>query len=94
MLGEDHPDTLGSASNLTAALGESGRRKEALALAQDTLDRYRRVLGEDHPDTLASASNLDRRARQHGPAERGGARSLRTPMTGTAGCWAKTTPTP
>jgi Tetratricopeptide repeat len=39
-------------------LTQSQRRKEALALAQDTYDRRRRVLGEDHPDTLQSATVL------------------------------------
>lgn len=37
------------------ALGEVQAARD---LAQDTLDRKRRVLGEDHPSTLTSARNL------------------------------------
>jgi hypothetical protein len=58
VLGEDHPDTLASANDLSVTLQSLGRHKEALALAQDTYDRRRRVLGEDHPDTLTSADDL------------------------------------
>ncbi len=58
MLGEDHPDTLGSASNLAADLRGLGEYQAARELDEDTLARRRRVLGEDHPDTLTSANNL------------------------------------
>ena len=34
-----------------------GRYAEARKLAQDTLDRDRRILGEDHPDTLISVTS-------------------------------------
>ena len=56
--GEDHPDTLTSASNLANDLRALGEVQAARDLDQDTLDRKRRVLGEDHPDTLTSANNL------------------------------------
>ena len=46
--GEDHPDTLASASNLVMILGED--RQAARELAEDILARRRRVLGEDHPE--------------------------------------------
>lgn len=58
MLGDDHPDTLTSASRLAAELRELGEHQQARALDEDTLARRRRVLGDNHPDTLASASNL------------------------------------
>ena len=58
ILGEDHPSTLGSASNLAVVLRALGDVQAARDLHQDTLDRMRRVLGPDHPDTLASANNL------------------------------------
>ncbi len=58
ILGEDHPDTLGSAGNLATDLGALGEYEQARQLDEDTLTRYRRVLGEDHPDTLGSANNL------------------------------------
>jgi tetratricopeptide (TPR) repeat protein len=56
--GDDHPDTLTSASGLAFNLSWLGEYQRARALDEDTLARRRRVLGEDHPDTLASASQL------------------------------------
>jgi hypothetical protein len=58
VLGDDHPDTLRTASNLANDLADLGEVQAARDLDQDTLDRYRRVLGDDHPDTLRTASNL------------------------------------
>jgi hypothetical protein len=58
MLGDNHPDTLTSASRLAADLRELGEYQGARALDEDTLARRRRVLGDDHPDTLISANNL------------------------------------
>ncbi|MBV9144159.1 MAG: tetratricopeptide repeat protein [Pseudonocardiales bacterium] len=58
LLGEDHPDTLQTASNLSFNLWELGQYERARELSQDTLARMRRVLGEDHPDTLRVASIL------------------------------------
>ena len=58
VLGEDHPDTLTSASRLAADLRELGEYQQARGLDEDTLARRRRVLGDDHPDTLTSANNL------------------------------------
>jgi len=58
VLGEDHPDTLASASNLVMILGRVGEEQAARELAEDILARRRRVLGEDHPDTLAAAFQL------------------------------------
>ena len=56
--GDDHPDTLTSASNLALNLWYLGEFQRARALDEDTLTRRRRVLGEDAPDTLTSASQL------------------------------------
>ena len=56
--GDDHPDTLTSASNLALVLVALGEQQRARALDDDTLTRRRRILGEDHPDTLTSASQL------------------------------------
>jgi hypothetical protein len=55
VLGEDHPDTLASATNLVMLLGAVGEDQAARELGEDILARRRRVLGEDHPDTLWSA---------------------------------------
>jgi tetratricopeptide (TPR) repeat protein len=56
--GDDHPDTLTSATNLALNLWWLGEYQRARDLDQDTLTRRRRILGEDHPDTLTSASQL------------------------------------
>ncbi len=58
VLGEDHPDTLISASNLAALLRAAGQVQAARELDEDTLARRRRILGEDHPDTQRSAARL------------------------------------
>ncbi len=58
VLGEDHPATLESATNLAINLYELGQYEQARLLDDDTLTRRRRVLGDDHPETLMSASNL------------------------------------
>ncbi len=57
-LGEDHPDTLTSASNLAMLLDRLGEPQAARELADDILALRRRVLGEDHPDTLTAAFHL------------------------------------
>ena len=57
-LGEDHPDTLTSASNCALRVWDLGEFKRACALDRDILTRRRRILGDDHPDTLTSADNL------------------------------------
>ena len=71
MLGEDHPDTLGSANNLAIDLRNLGEHQAARDLDEDTLARCRRVLGEDHPDTLGSANNLAADLRALGEADDG-----------------------
>jgi hypothetical protein len=58
VLGEDHPETLISASWLAADLRELGEYQQARELDEDTLARRRQVLGDDHPDTLISANGL------------------------------------
>jgi hypothetical protein len=71
VLGEDHPDTLISATNLAKDLRALGEVPAALDLDRDTLGRRRRVLGQDHPDTLASATNLAIDLRALGEADDG-----------------------
>jgi hypothetical protein len=58
VLGEDHPSTLSSATNLADDLRALGEVQAARDLDQDTVARRRRVLGEDHTDTLFSVRNL------------------------------------
>jgi len=74
-LGDDHRNTLDSATRLAVRLGSLGEHEQARALTEDTLTRYRRVLGEDHPDTLDSANNLANRLAELGEHEQ--ARQLR-----------------
>jgi tetratricopeptide (TPR) repeat protein len=57
-LGPDHPDTLGSRSNLALAYRDAGRTAEAIALDELTLKLREAALGPDHPDTLGSRNNL------------------------------------
>ena len=57
-LGEDHPDTLESASRLVLTLWELGQYERVRQLDEDTFTRCRRVLGEDHPTTLLAAYTL------------------------------------
>jgi serine/threonine protein kinase len=52
-LGDDHPDTVDTRSNLAVALSNNGQYAEAETLFQEIV-RTRRRLGADHPD-LASA---------------------------------------
>ena len=69
VLGDDHPDTLTSASRLADNLRALGEYQQARALDEDTLARRRRVLGDDHPDTRASINNLEADLRAPGVAE-------------------------
>jgi tetratricopeptide (TPR) repeat protein len=57
-LGDDHPDTLESVSNLAHDLWALGHYEQGRQLGEDTLTRQRRILGDDHPRTLESASSL------------------------------------
>jgi hypothetical protein len=57
-LGPDHPDSLQTATFLTAALGELGEADQARQLGHDTLERSQRILGPDHMVTLTSAAVL------------------------------------
>ncbi len=58
LLGAEHPDTLGSMSNLATAYHDQGKYIEAVALQTQTLEIRKRVLGAEHPDTLGSMNRL------------------------------------
>jgi tetratricopeptide (TPR) repeat protein len=58
VLGDDHPHTLESASNLAHDLWALGHYKQGHQLGENTLTHMRRILGYDHPHTLESASSL------------------------------------
>ena len=52
MLGEEHPDTLISISNLASTFLSQGWWKEAEELEEMMMEKKMRVLGKEHPDTL------------------------------------------
>jgi Tetratricopeptide repeat len=54
VLGDDHPHTLGSASNLASGLRALGHYEQARQLDEDTLAHRRRMLDEGHPHTQDS----------------------------------------
>jgi hypothetical protein len=58
LLGDDHPETMGSVWVLMQDLFELGELAAARELGVDSLARYRRVCGDDHEGTLIAADNL------------------------------------
>ena len=64
MLGEDHPDTLTSRSNLAGAYEAAGDLGRAIPLYEQTLADCVRVLGEDHPTSALVRDNLTSARRQ------------------------------
>jgi eukaryotic-like serine/threonine-protein kinase len=58
VLGMDHPNTLGSMSNLASTLDNEWRYADAEQLQREAVDIQRRVLGAEHPHTLGSINNL------------------------------------
>ena len=93
ILGDDHPDTLTSASQLADDLFGLGNYRQARELQEETLTRRRRILGDDHPDTLFSASHLALSCGRWVTIGRPGS-SDATPGPAAAESWVTTTPTP
>jgi hypothetical protein len=60
VLGEEHPDTLTSTSNLSATLEAQGDHDGAIRLLRQCLAGRRKVLGVDHPATVTTAKALVR----------------------------------
>ncbi len=58
VLGDDHPDTLRSQSQMADLLYFTAKSDEAIALLRETLDRTTRALGTDHRDTLILMGSL------------------------------------
>jgi hypothetical protein len=58
LLGEDHPETIGSMRNLAGTLYAQDDLAAVTALEARVLEARRRTLGADHPDTLASLGLL------------------------------------
>jgi tetratricopeptide (TPR) repeat protein len=57
-LGEDHPDTLISMTNLALTLSDQGQWEEAEKLELQVTESHKMKLGADHPSTLTSINNL------------------------------------
>ena len=57
-LGPDHPDTLGTRSNLALVHQQAGHLSTAIDMHQALLPDMTRVLGPDHPHTLLVRNNL------------------------------------
>jgi tetratricopeptide (TPR) repeat protein len=60
LLGDDHPFTVGTRSNLARAYELAGRLDEAIALHERVLADCQRLLGDDHNHTVGTRSNLAR----------------------------------
>jgi hypothetical protein len=58
LLGDEHPDTLGSMSNLAITLKGQGDLPGARRLQEAVLGARKRLQGDEHPDTLTSMNNL------------------------------------
>ena len=57
-LGDDHPFTLTSISNMGRLLQSQGKLTEAEPYCREALEGRRRVLGDDHQSTLGSIALL------------------------------------
>lgn len=65
-LGDDHPDTIKSLSDLAEAQFKIGKYKSSCVLYERVYETSRRVLGEAHPDTLVSLGNLSQASMRAG----------------------------
>ncbi len=58
VLGDDHPDTLKTISDIGLVLQSQGKLAESEPYRREALNGYRRVRGEDHPDTVTAISSM------------------------------------
>jgi tetratricopeptide (TPR) repeat protein len=69
VLGDSHPDTIGSMASLAAIYHVQGRYDEAEKMEIKVLELRRGVIGEEHPDMIDSRTlaedHPDRLASQH-----------------------------
>jgi hypothetical protein len=59
VLGDEHPHTLTSMSNLAYTLWSQSSYNEAVALIESCFQSREQVLGRQHPDTQSSLETLD-----------------------------------
>ena len=67
LLGEDHPDTLESLSNLAGLYGGIGFHQKARTMYGACLERQKVVLGEYHPSTLRTTKSLALHSKNSSP---------------------------
>ncbi|KAJ7810086.1 hypothetical protein B0H14DRAFT_2379321 [Mycena olivaceomarginata] len=60
LLGDNHPDTLGTMGNLANIYSDLGELRKAEELSVIVLEKQKQLLGDDHSDTLHTMSNLAR----------------------------------
>ncbi|HZP65401.1 MAG TPA: tetratricopeptide repeat protein [Rudaea sp.] len=58
ILGEEHPDTLTSISEMGLLLENKGKLSESEPYFREALEKRRRILGEEHRDTLESIGDV------------------------------------
>ncbi|KAJ7765237.1 P-loop containing nucleoside triphosphate hydrolase protein [Mycena metata] len=58
LLGENHPDTLLTMSNLASSYSNLGEHQKAKELQVIVPEKWKQVLGDSHPDTLLTMGNL------------------------------------
>ncbi|KAJ7854469.1 hypothetical protein B0H13DRAFT_1642403 [Mycena leptocephala] len=58
LLGDNHPDTLHTMSNLAKTYSDLGEHRKAEELHVIVLEKQKQLLGDNHPDTLCTVGNL------------------------------------
>ena len=58
VLGDEHPDTLGSISTMGDLLYSQGKYDEAMPYYVEALETYSQVFGDEHPSTLGSIGRM------------------------------------
>ncbi|HIJ82571.1 MAG: hypothetical protein HW380_2080 [Magnetococcales bacterium] len=58
LLGENHPNTLSTQSDLAGVLRRKGQLVKAEKMFLDAYERFRRLLGPKHPSTLVAANDF------------------------------------
>jgi tetratricopeptide (TPR) repeat protein len=59
ILGNDHPETLGTKANLAATMSRQGNYEEAKRLEIEVLRTMQRALGPTHPQAVCAKENLE-----------------------------------
>jgi hypothetical protein len=58
LLGEEHPETLRSMTDVSLSLSGIGRTTEAVGVGEKTMQLHQRVLGPGHSATLTAMNNV------------------------------------